>query len=68
MKNFVPQKIASRINTKNDIFHKQKDQNQKLSTPMNCQQTHNALITQKNIAVYFKDVKTKEYSVAKTRS
>ena len=27
---------------------------------MNCQQTHNALTTQKNIAVYFKDVKTEE--------
>ena len=27
---------------------------------MNCQQTHNALTTPKNIAVYFKDVKTEE--------
>ena len=27
---------------------------------MNCQQTHNALTTQKNVAVYFKDVKTEE--------
>ena len=60
MKNFVPQKIASRINTKNDIFQKQNDQNQKLNTPMNFQQTHKALKTQKNIAVFFKDVKTEE--------
>ena len=54
MKKFVPQKIASRINTKNDIFQKHKDQNQKLSTPMNRQQTHKALTTQKIVAVYFK--------------
>ena len=27
---------------------------------MNCQQTHNALTTQKNFAVHFKDVKTEE--------
>ena len=27
---------------------------------MNCQQTHSALTTPKNIAVYFKDVKTEE--------
>ena len=27
---------------------------------MNCQQTHKALITQKNVAEYFKDVKTEE--------
>ena len=27
---------------------------------MNCQQTHNALTTQKMFAVYFKDVKTEE--------
>ena len=27
---------------------------------MNCQQTQNALTTQKNVAVYFKDVKTEE--------
>ena len=60
MKKFVPQKIASRTNTKKDIFQKHKDQNQKLSVPMNCQQTHNALTTQKTVAVYFKDVKTEE--------
>ena len=35
-------------------------QNRKLSTPMNCQQSHNALITQNHVAVYFKDVKTEE--------
>ena len=27
---------------------------------MNCQQTHKAITTQNNIAVYFKDVKTDE--------
>ena len=27
---------------------------------MNCQHTHNALTTPKNVAVYFKDVKTEE--------
>ena len=27
---------------------------------MNCQQTHNALTTQKTVAVYFNDVKTEE--------
>ena len=27
---------------------------------MNCQHTHNAITTQKNVAVYFKDVKTEE--------
>ena len=27
---------------------------------MNCQQTHNALKTQKNVAVYFKNVKTEK--------
>ena len=36
------------------------DQNQKLSTVMNCHQTHNALTTQKSVAVFFKDVKTEE--------
>ena len=60
MKKFVPQKIASRINTKNDIFQKHKEQNQKLSTPMNLQHTHNSLTIQKSVAVYFKEVKTEE--------
>ena len=27
---------------------------------MNCHQTHNALTNHKNVAVYFKDVKTEE--------
>ena len=27
---------------------------------MNCQQTHNALTSRKNVAEYFKDVKTEE--------
>ena len=59
MRKFVPRKIASRTNTE-DIFQENKDQNQKISTPMNCQQPHNALTTEKNVAVYFKDVKTEE--------
>ena len=48
------------MNTKKDILQKHKDQNQKLSTPMNFQQTHNVLITKKTVVVYFKDVKTEE--------
>ena len=48
------------MNTKNNILQKHKDQNQKLSTAMNCQHAHNALTSQKNVAVYFKDVKTEE--------
>ena len=59
MKKFVQQKIASRTNTE-DIFQEHKEQNRKLKTPMNCQQTLNALTTQKNVAVYFKVVKTEE--------
>ena len=35
------------MNTKNDIFQKHKEQNQKICTPMNRQQTHNALTTPK---------------------
>ena len=45
---------------KNDIFQKHEKQNQKLSTTVNRQHTHNALTTQKIVAVYFKDVKTEE--------
>ena len=61
MKKFVPQKMASRMNTKNGIFQKHKEQNQKLSTPMNCQQTNPQLINNpKSVAVYFEDVKTEE--------
>ena len=48
------------MNTKNDIFQKHKEQNQKHSTPMNLRHTHNSLTTQKSVAVYFKDVKTEE--------
>ena len=58
MKKFVPQKIASRTNTKKEIFQKHKDQNQRLSTLKNCQQTHIVLSTKKTVAVYFKDVET----------
>ena len=63
MKKFVPQKIASRINTKNDLFQKQKEQNQKFSSPMNCQHNHNALTTQNKYRCVFqrcKDVKIEE--------
>ena len=47
-------------NKHKDIYQEHKDQNRKLSTSMNCQQTHNALTTQNNVAVYFKVVKTEE--------
>ena len=40
---------------KKDIFQKQKYQKQKSRTPMKHQQTHNALTTQKNGTVNFKD-------------
>ena len=60
MKKFVTQKIASRTNTKKDIFQKHKYQNPKLRIPMNIQHTHNALTNQKSSAAYFKDVKTEE--------
>ena len=48
------------MNKKKDIFQKYKVQNQKLSTPMNLHYYHNALTTQKNVAVFFKDFKTEE--------
>ena len=60
MKKKLPQTIASRIDTKNDIFQKHKDQNQKLSTLLNHRHTQNAMRTRKSVAVYFKDVKTEE--------
>ena len=60
MKKIVPQKIATRLNTKNGQFQKYQDKNQKLSTPMSVQHTQNALKTQKSVAVYFKDVKIEE--------
>ena len=53
---------------KKDLFQKYKVQNQKLSTPMNLQHYQNVLKTQKTVAVFFKDVKTEETSVAKARS
>ena len=59
-KKIVPQKIASRLNTKKDIFQIHKEQNQKLYTPTNRQHTHIALTNQKSSAVFFKDVKTEE--------
>ena len=45
---------------KKDIPQKHKDQNQKLSTPMNSQHTHNALTNQKSSAAFFKNVRTEE--------
>ena len=42
------------------MFQEYKDQNWKPIPPMNCQQNHNALTTQKFFAVYFKDVKTEK--------
>ena len=48
------------MNTKNDIFQKYIEKNQKLSTTMNLQHAKNSLTTQKSVAVYFKDVKTEE--------
>ena len=59
-KKFVPPKIASRINLKNDIFQKHKKQNRKLSTTKSRQHTHILLTTQKVVALYFKDVKSEE--------
>ena len=60
MKKIGPQKIASRLNTKKDIFQKHKHQNQNSRTPMSNQHTHNALTNQKWSAAIFKDVKTEE--------
>ena len=48
------------MNTKKDIFQEHKEQNPKPRSPMNSQQTHNALTNQKSSAAYFKDVKTEE--------
>ena len=57
------------MNTKNDIFQKHKDKNQKLSTPMNLQHTQNALKTQKKMSLCISKMsKLKKHSVAKTRS
>ena len=48
------------MNTKKYIFQKPEDQNLKLQTPTNRHHIHNALTTEKNVAVNFKDVKTEE--------
>ena len=48
------------MNTKKDIFQKNKHQNPKPRILMNNQHTHNALTNQKSSAAYFKDVKTEE--------
>ena len=47
------------MNTKKHISETRKSKS-KPRTPMNLQHTHNALTTQKSVAVYFKDVKTEE--------
>ena len=62
MKKIVPQEIASRLNTKKNIFRKHEVKNQKLSTLKTFQHIFNALTSQKSVAVYFKDVKTEETS------
>ena len=51
--------MASRMNTKKTYFRNTKTKT-KHRTPVNIQHTHNALTTQKSVAVYFKDVKTEE--------
>ena len=48
------------MNTKKDIFQKHEYQNPKPISPMNSQNTQNALINQKSSAAFFKDVKTEE--------
>ena len=48
------------MNTKKDIIQKHNYKNPNPRTPMNSQQTHNALKNQKSSAAYFKDVKTEE--------
>ena len=48
------------MNTKKDIFQKQKYQNPKPRSPLISQHTQNPLTNQKSSAAYFKDVKTEE--------
>ena len=48
------------MNIKKDIFPKNKYQNPKPRSPINNQQTHNALTNQKSSAAFFKDIKTEE--------
>ena len=48
------------MNTKKDIFQKHEYQNPKPISPMNSQNTQNALINQKSSSAFFKDVKTEE--------
>ena len=59
MKKIVPQKRI-KDEHKKDIFQKHKYQKPKPRSPMNSQQTHNALTNQKSSAANFKDVKTEE--------
>ena len=47
MKKNCTTKNRIKAEQKKDMFQKQKFQNQKFSTPMNLQQNHNALTTQK---------------------
>ena len=49
------------------MLQEHKEQNLKLSTPMNFQQNHNALTTQKKCRCVFWLSKLKKLSVAKTR-
>ena len=42
------------------FFKKNKDQNQNLRAPMNCQHTTHKALTTKIVAVFFKDVKIEE--------
>ena len=47
------------MNTKKNISETRKPKS-KPRTPLSLQHTHNALTTQKSVAVHFKDVKTEE--------
>ena len=69
MKKNCTTKNRIKAEQKKDMFQKQKFQNQKFSTPMNLQQNHNALTTQKiRRFCISKMSKLKKHSVAKTRS
>ena len=56
------------MNTENDIFQKHKHQNAKPRIPINSQQTHNTLTTQKMSLCISTMSKLKKHSVAKIRS
>ena len=48
------------MSTKKRHISETKKPKSKPRTPMSLQHTHNAIKTQKNVTVYFKDVKTEE--------